>query len=165
MKTSTPKSPCYLFVMAKQSAGLLLYRQTNGFLEVFLTHPGGPFWKNKDKGVWSIPKGEFGLEAPLEAAKRELKEETGFTVKGPFIELTPIKQKGGKWVYAWAVEKNVDPAKVKSNTFTVTFASGGSKEFPEVDRADWFAIDEAREKILESQLRLIDNLIEKLKPT
>lgn len=148
--------------MAKQSAGLLLYRSKNGFLEVFLVHPGGPFWRNKDDGVWTIPKGEFSGEPPLEAAKRELKEETGFSVRGPFIELTPIKQKGGKWVYAWAAEADVDPEKVKSNTFTVTYASGSSKDFPEVDRADWFSIEEAKEKILESQSRLITQLVEKL---
>ena len=148
--------------MAKQSAGLLLYRTKNGYLEVFLTHPGGPFWKNKDKGAWSIPKGEFTNESPLEAAKRELKEETGFTVNGPAIELSPIKQKGGKWVYAWAVEADVDPRKIKSNTFPVTYASGHTKEYPEVDRADWFEVDEAKEKILESQARLITQLSEKL---
>ena len=148
--------------MAKQSAGLLLFRTTSGFLEVFLVHPGGPFWQNKDKGAWSIPKGEFGLEPPLEAAKRELKEETGFSVSGPFIELQPVKQKGGKWVYCWAVEADVDPDKLKSNTFTMTFASGGTKEFPEVDRADWFTVDEAKEKILEAQVKLIVNLETKL---
>ena len=148
--------------MAKQSAGLLLYRTKNGFLEVFLVHPGGPFWRNKDKGVWSIPKGEFIGEPPLEAAKRELKEETGFSVRGPFIELTPIKQKGGKWVYAWAVEKDVDPDKIKSNTFTMTFKSGGTKEYPEVDRGDWFGVEEAKERILEAQARLIDELAAKL---
>ena len=148
--------------MPKQSAGLLLYRTKTGFLEVFLVHPGGPFWKNKDVGVWSIPKGEFTGEPPLEAAKRELKEETGFTVKGPFIELTPIKQKGGKWVFAWATEADVDPAKLESNTFTVTFASGGQKEFPEVDRAGWFDVEEAKEKIIEAQARLVDELLKKL---
>jgi predicted NUDIX family NTP pyrophosphohydrolase len=148
--------------MAKQSAGLLLYRSKNGFLEVFLVHPGGPFWRNKDDGVWTIPKGEFSAEPPLEAAKRELKEETGFSVRGPFIELTPIKQKGGKWVFAWAAEADVDPEKVKSNTFTFTYASGSWKDFPEVDRADWFSIEEAKEKILESQSRLITQLVEKL---
>ena len=148
--------------MAKQSAGLLLYRTRNGSLEIFLVHPGGPFWKNKDKGAWTIPKGEFSREPPLEAAKRELKEETGFSVRGPFTELTPIKQKGGKWVYAWAVEADVDPDKLKSNTFTMAFASGGTKEFPEVDRADWFAVEEAKEKILEAQARLITELAGKL---
>lgn len=143
--------------MAKQSAGLLLYRTKNGFLEVFLVHPGGPFWRNKDNGAWTIPKGEFIGEPPLEAAKRELKEETGFSVRGPFIELNPIKQKGGKWVYAFAVEADVDPDKIKSNTFML-----GSKEFPEVDRAGWFTVQEAKEKILEAQVRLIDELAAKL---
>jgi predicted NUDIX family NTP pyrophosphohydrolase len=143
--------------MAKQSAGLLLYRTTNGHLEVFLVHPGGPFWKNKDKGSWSIPKGEFIGEPPLEAAKRELKEETGFTARGPFVELTPIKQKGGKWVYAYACETDVDPGKLKSNTFSLY-----GKEFPEVDRAEWFTVEEAKEKILEAQARLIDELAGKV---
>lgn len=149
--------------MAKHSAGLLLYRTKNGYLEVFLIHPGGPFWQNKDKGAWSIPKGEFSGEPPLEAAKRELKEETGFTVRGPFIELTPIVQKGGKWVHAWGVEKDVDPDKLKSNTFTMKFASGGSKEYPEVDRGGWFTVAEAKEKILESQVRLVDELDSKVR--
>ncbi len=148
--------------MAKQSAGLLLYRTKNGYLELFLVHPGGPFWKNKDDGAWSIPKGEFSGEPPLEAAKRELKEETGFEVRGPFMELTPIKQKGGKWVYAWGAEADVDPKDLKSNTFRMTFASGGTKDFPEVDRADWFDVNEAKEKILEAQVRLVVELARKL---
>ncbi len=148
--------------MAKQSAGLLCYRTKDGVLELFLVHPGGPFWKNKDKGVWSIAKGEFSGEPPLEAALRELKEETGFEVRGPFIELTPIKQKGGKWVYAFAAEADFDPADLKSNTFTMKFASGGSKEFPEVDRGDWFSIDEAKEKLLEAQTKLVTELANKL---
>ena len=148
--------------MAKRSAGLLLYRTKNGFLEVFLAHPGGPFWKNKDKGVWSIPKGEFTNEKPLDAAKREFKEETGLSVPGPFEELFPIKQKGGKWVHAWAVEGDVDPDNIKSNTFPVTYASGHTQEFPEVDRAEWFTIEEAREKILESQTKLLDQLTKHL---
>jgi predicted NUDIX family NTP pyrophosphohydrolase len=148
--------------VAKQSAGLLLYRTSNGILEVFLVHPGGPFWRNKDSGAWSIPKGEFAGEPPLRAARRELKEETGFSVRGPFIELTPIVQKGGKWVYAWAVEANVDPKKLKSNTFAVKYASGHTEEVPEVDRGEWFATEVAKEKILEAQAKLIDELIRKM---
>ncbi|MEO6334273.1 MAG: NUDIX domain-containing protein [Pyrinomonadaceae bacterium] len=148
--------------MPKLSAGLLLYRTKNDFLEVFLVHPGGPFWKKKDIGVWSIPKGEFTNEKPLDAARREFTEETGFTVSGPFEELTPIKQKGGKWVYAWAVKADVDPDKIRSNKFAVTFASGRTQEYTEVDRAEWFTVDEAKEKILESQSKLIDQLTSRI---
>ena len=143
--------------MPKQSAGLLLYRTKNGFLEVFLVHPGGPFWAKRDAGAWSIPKGEFTTEDPLNAAKRELREETGFSVTGDFIPLTPIKQKGGKWVHAWAIEADVDPAKLKSNTFTLK-----GRECPEVDRAEWFTVEQAKEKILPSQMELIFELVEKL---
>ena len=140
-----------------------MYRIQDGELQVLLAHPGGPFFKNKDEGAWSIPKGELDPgEDLLEAAKREFEEETGVTPTGPFIALTPIKQKGGKWVYAWAVEKDVDPDKIKSNTFTMTFKSGGTKEYPEVDRGDWFGVEEAKEKILEAQARLIDELAAKL---
>ena len=143
--------------MAKQSAGLLLYRTINGFLEVFLVHPGGPFWAKKDLGAWSIPKGEFTNEPPLKAAQRELVEETGFIVSGPFLELTAIKQKGGKWVFAWAVEADVDPVALKSNTFTL-----GSREYPEVDRAGWFDVPEAMQKINEAQSLLVADLVKKL---
>jgi predicted NUDIX family NTP pyrophosphohydrolase len=150
--------------VAKQSAGLLLYRTKNGSLEVFLVHPGGPFWAKKDLGAWSIPKGEFAGELPLDAAKRELAEETGFEVAGPFIELKPIQQKGGKWVYAWAAKADVDPAELRSNTFPLEFPpkSGVIKEYPEVDRADWFTVEEAMEKINPSQAKLISQLAEKL---
>lgn len=143
--------------MPRQSAGLLLYRTKNGFLEVFLVHPGGPFWVSRDAGAWSIPKGEFTTEEPLDAAKRELREETGFSVSGDFLSLTPIKQKGGKWVHAWAIETDVDPAKLKSNTFNLK-----GREYPEVDRAEWFTVETAKEKINQAQAELISELEGKL---
>src|SRR4051812_17273304 len=105
--------------MAKQSAGLVLYRKRNGTIEVFLVHPGGPFWKNKDAGAWSIPKGEFANgEDPLQVAQREFQEETGMSIEGSFMQLDAIKQRSGKTVYAWAVEAEVDASQVTSNTFT-----------------------------------------------
>ena len=150
--------------MAKQSAGLLVYRKRGGNLDVFLVHPGGPFWQNKDGGAWSIPKGEFSAgEDQLEVAKREFEEETGMPIDGSFTPLEPITQRSGKTVYAWFVEADFDASKVKSNTFTMTFASGGSKEFPEVDRADWFTVKEAMEKILEAQAPLITQLTRKVR--
>lgn len=137
--------------MPKSSAGLLLYRLP---LEVFLVHPGGPFWANKDKGSWSIPKGEFEVsEDPLAAARREFTEETGFTASGDFKRLTPLKQKSGKIVHAWAVEFDCDPTLVKSNTFVFK-----GREFPEVDRAGWFTIEEAKQKILPGQAGFLDQL-------
>jgi predicted NUDIX family NTP pyrophosphohydrolase len=148
----------------KQSAGILLYRLHKSQLEIFLVHPGGPFFTKKDLGVWSIPKGEFSdEEIPLEVAKREFFEETGQTIEGNFLELTPIKQKGGKTVYAWAVEGEVDVTKINSNTFTIEWPprSGKIKEFPEVDKGEWFSVKEAKEKINESQAKLIDELLQK----
>jgi predicted NUDIX family NTP pyrophosphohydrolase len=145
--------------MAKQSAGLLLYRHRDGVVEVLLAHPGGPFWKNKDAGAWSIPKGEFADdEDPLEAAKREFQEEIGSTIDGEFRPLTTIQQRGGKVVTAWLVEAELDPASVKSNTFTMEWprGSGRMQAFPEVDQVDWFTFEAAREKVLESQRPLID---------
>jgi len=131
---------------------------------VFLGHPGGPFFAKKDLGVWSIPKGEFEAEKPLDAAKREFYEETGFKVSGKFIELSPVKQKSGKIVFAWAVEKDLDPSKLKSNMFTLTFrgSSGPGKEYPEIDGAGWFSLDEAKEKILSYQLPLLSDLERKI---
>jgi predicted NUDIX family NTP pyrophosphohydrolase len=145
--------------MAKTSAGLLLYRFTNGSLEVFLGHPGGPFWARKDEGAWSIPKGEFEPgEDPLAAAQREFTEETGFPIAGEFIPLTPVKQPSGKIVYAWAVQGDCDPALVRRNTFTFK-----GKTYPEIDRAGWFGIAQARAKILPGQAGLLVELV-KLHP-
>jgi predicted NUDIX family NTP pyrophosphohydrolase len=147
--------------MPKQSAGLLIYRRRNDRTDVFLVHPGGPFWQNKDAGVWSIPKGEFAPgEDPLEVAKRELHEETGYSVEGPFLPLDFIKQKGGKTVYAWAVASDFDADKIQSNTFSMEWPlrSGKMREFPEVDRAAWFDFGTAAEKIIEAQQGLLIQL-------
>jgi predicted NUDIX family NTP pyrophosphohydrolase len=152
--------------MPKKSAGLLLFRDVSGHLEVLLVHPGGPFWANKDEGVWSIPKGEFeDNEAPLEAAKREFEEETGLTPDGEMIPLEPLRQPSGKLVYAWAVRRNVDPAAVRSNTFSMEWPpkSRIHQEFPEIDRAAWFTVEEAGRKILKGQAAFLVQLQEKLK--
>jgi predicted NUDIX family NTP pyrophosphohydrolase len=145
----------------KRSAGLLIYRRTEGGIEVLLVHPGGPFWAGKDAGSWSIPKGEYGEhEDPLEAARREFKEETGFTAAGDLNGLGEARQKGGKVVKAWAVEGDCDPDMLRSNTFKMEWPphSGELREFPEVDRASWFTLAEARQKLLKSQLPFLDNL-------
>ena len=149
---------------SKKSAGIILFRQMNEQVKVLLVHPGGPFWKNKDDGAWSIPKGEFTDEEPFTAALRELKEEVGVVPEGEFIELTPEKQGGGKWVYAWAVECDCDVSRVQSNTFTMEWPSRSGKmaTFPEIDRAAWFSLDEARRKILSGQLPLIEELSKRL---
>ena len=149
--------------MPKKSAGLLLYRKTGGSVEVFLVHPGGPFWANKDDGAWSIPKGECSPgEDPIEAAKREFREETGLVARGEYLPLRPIQQKGGKIVHAWAVRCDIQTAAVKSNTFSMEWppGSGKTREFPEIDRAEWFKIDLAKRKILKSQLGLLEQLEE-----
>lgn len=151
--------------MKKQSAGILLYRYINKALQVFLVHPGGPFWKNKDLGAWSIPKGEFiDGEKGLDAAIREFKEETGAKVSGDFIELSPVKQKAGKIVYAWAVEGDIDASAIKCETFiNIEWPPGSGKiqSIPEVDKGEWFSKDDAKQKINPSQAALIDELIEK----
>ena len=147
--------------MAKQSAGLLLYRVHQGALEVFLVHPGGPFWAGKDLGAWSIPKGEIEEgEDLLEAARREFEEETGFRPEGVFRELAPVRQKSGKVVHAWAVEGDCDAAAIRSNTFPLEWPprSGRWMDVPEVDRAGWFDLDTARAKILEGQRGLLEEL-------
>jgi len=140
--------------LSKQSAGVLLFRHRNGVLEVFLVHPGGPFWARKDDGAWSIPKGEINPgEDPLAAARRELAEETGLVVEGHFVALSPVKQKSGKIVHAFAVPGEADPATITSNTFTYD-----GREYPEVDRAAWFSLAEARRKLLPAQVPLLDEL-------
>jgi predicted NUDIX family NTP pyrophosphohydrolase len=144
----------------KQSAGVLAYKTGEGRLLVFLVHPGGPFWAKKDIGAWSIPKGEFADdEDGLTAARREFAEETGQTVNGPFRELTPCRQKAGKLIHAWAVESDVHE-NVTSNEFEMEWPpkSGRKQMFPEVDRAAWFTLDEARERINPGQRPLLDEL-------
>ncbi|MEO6850553.1 MAG: NUDIX domain-containing protein [Mucilaginibacter sp.] len=151
--------------MAKQSAGILLYRSVNTVLQVFLVHPGGPFFVNKDNGSWSIPKGEFlDDEDPLAAAKREFFEETGQGIDGTFTPLAPVKQKGGKIIYAWAVEGNIDPEAITSNTFEIEWPprSGKLKSFPEIDRGAWFSVEEAKVKINPAQFGLIEELSNQL---
>jgi predicted NUDIX family NTP pyrophosphohydrolase len=146
--------------MDRKSAGLLMYRMRDGQVEVFLIHPGGPFWARKEEGAWSIPKGEFTDENPLDAAKREFQEETGFTASGDFRPLAPIKQTGGKTVYAWAFEGDCDAEAITSNTFSMEWPphSGQSRTFPEADRAAWFLLPQARQKILKSQQPLLAQL-------
>jgi predicted NUDIX family NTP pyrophosphohydrolase len=149
--------------MAKKSAGLLMFRRGSGVVEVFLVHPGGPFWARKDEGVWSIPKGEYAPgEDPFEAARREFQEETGFQAGGDLIPLTPRKQPSGKVISAWAVEGDCDASAIKSNTFSMEWPprSGKQQEFPEVDRAGWFTIPAAKEKILKGQAPFLDELME-----
>jgi predicted NUDIX family NTP pyrophosphohydrolase len=151
--------------MAKKSAGLIMYRLRNDELEVLVVHPGGPFWAHRDKGAWSIPKGEVGDdEEPFDAACREFREEIGFMPEGPFIELNPVKQKGGKTVMAWAFRGDFDPALLKSTTFTLEWPprSGKFADFPEVDNARWFALDIARIKIIPAQEGLLDELAARL---
>ena len=147
--------------MPKHSAGLIMYRVRAKYLEVFLVHPGGPFWANKDNGVWSIPKGEYaGDEEPFEVAKREFHEETGFVADGKFLDLGSIRQSGGKIVTAWAVEGDCDPERLQSNRFQIEWPprSGRLLDAPEIDRGAWFSITEARERILKSQEPLLDKL-------
>ena len=143
------------------SAGILLYRKRGGILQVLLVHPGGPLWSNKDVGAWSIPKGLVDQgEDPLEGAKREFREETGFTASGRFIPLAPVKLRSGKAILAWAIEGDCDPAAMKSNTFSMEWPprSGRQQDFPEVDRAAWFDIGEAKQKINQGQAVLLEEL-------
>jgi predicted NUDIX family NTP pyrophosphohydrolase len=150
-----------------QSAGLLLFRGGASDLEVLLGHPGGPFWQKKDDGAWSIPKGLIGAdEAPLSAARREFAEETGHDPAGDFLPLGEARQPGGKVVQAWAIEGDCDPALIRSNTFEMEWPprSGHRRTFPEIDRAAWFGVADARRKILKGQTVFVDRLLEALGP-
>jgi predicted NUDIX family NTP pyrophosphohydrolase len=146
----------------RRSAGILLFRHGTGGIEVLLVHPGGPWWARKDEGAWSIPKGEYGdAEDPLEAARREFKEELGNPPSGDPLPLGEVKQKGGKVVGAWGVQGDLDPAGVHSNTFEMEWPprSGQRQSFPEIDRAEWFSVDAAREKLNPAQHPFLDRLL------
>jgi len=150
--------------MSKKSAGILMYRFNDKQIEILLVHPGGPFWAKKDMGAWSIPKGEFDDEEAMTVAKREFFEETGVHIEAELAPLTAQKQKGGKVIYAWAVEGNLDTSNIKSNLFELEWPpkSGQKQKFPEVDKAEWFSLPIARQKVNPGQVALIDELIEKL---
>ncbi|MEO6188386.1 MAG: NUDIX domain-containing protein [Ginsengibacter sp.] len=146
---------------AKQSAGILLYRKALDEVEVFLVHPGGPFWRNKDSNAWSIPKGEFvDGEEPQAPAVREFYEETGNMVAGKFTELKPVKLKSGKMIFAWAVQSDLNERTLKSNLFEMEWppSSGNFQTFPEVDKGAWFAVSTAKEKINAGQLDFISQI-------
>jgi predicted NUDIX family NTP pyrophosphohydrolase len=148
----------------KKSAGILLFRRKASQLEVFLVHPGGPFWARKDAGAWSIPKGEFEEgEEPREAAIREFQEETGIAPRGNFIELSPLKQSSGKTIYAWALEMDCTAA-IKSNSFSLEWPKGSGRieSFPEIDRAAWFSVEEARTKLVQGQVPFLNQLLARL---
>ena len=148
--------------MPKLSAGLLLFRRVSGELEVLLVHPGGPLWANKDAGSWSIPKGECAPgEDLLDAARREFREETGLESHGDYIPLSPLRQPSGKVIHAWAVAGDADADAAHSNTFALEWPprSGETREFPEIDRAAWFGVDEARRRILSGQAAFLDELL------
>jgi predicted NUDIX family NTP pyrophosphohydrolase len=153
---------------AKRSAGILLFRRSGSETEFLLVHPGGPFWSKKDAGAWSIPKGQIeDDEEPRACAIRELEEELGAAPEldlEQLIELGSIRQRAGKTVEAWAAEADFDPASLASNTFAMEWPprSGNQQEFPEVDRAEWFGLEQAREKVLPAQAELLDRLLERL---
>ncbi len=151
--------------MPKRSAGLVLYRRRGAALEMLLVHPGRPFWAKRDAGSWSIAKGEIAEgEEPLGAARREFEEETGFVAEGPFLALGDIKQSGGKIVSAWAAEGDCDPAKCVSGTCDITWPprSGQTLTIPEIDRCEWFAVQDVQKKIIAGQLPFVDRLLELL---
>lgn len=151
----------------KKSAGLLMYRRSaDGALEVLLAHPGGPFWRNKDEGAWTLPKGEYDApEEPLAAARREFEEETGCSPRPPFLPLGDAVQKSGKHIRAWAFECDFDPAQLRCNTFEMEWPprSGLRQSFPEVDRVEWLGVAQARVKINPGQVVLLERLSQALK--
>jgi predicted NUDIX family NTP pyrophosphohydrolase len=147
--------------MAKISAGLVMYRVQEGVLEVLLVHPGGPFWVGKDQGAWFVPKGEIELgESEMAAAEREFEEETGIRPVGPYLSLGSVKHKSGKTVIAWAFAGTCNPADVRSNTFTMEWPprSGKQAEFPEIDKAEFFTVAEARARMHAQELALVERL-------
>ena len=146
------------------SAGILAFRRTGRRLEVLLGHPGGPYWRKRDEGAWSIPKGVVVSDDLLACARREFNEETGLTADGEFVALAPVKQKSGKTVHAFALEADFDLSGVTSNSFEMEWPprSGRMQSFPEVDRVAWFDLSTARRKILPGQLPFIDELVERL---
>jgi predicted NUDIX family NTP pyrophosphohydrolase len=147
------------------SAGILLYRFRDGRLEVLLAHPGGPFWARRDAGAWTIPKGEVAQgEEPLSAARREFEEETGYRPPGPFVALTPVRQRSGKRVQAWASPGDFDPRRLRSSTFEMEWPprSGRRRRFPEVDRVAWLGVHDARRLVVRAQAELIERLADAL---
>jgi predicted NUDIX family NTP pyrophosphohydrolase len=152
--------------LPRRSAGIVLYRRSVAEVEVLLVHPGGPFFAKKDLGVWSIPKGEYEAgDDPFACALREFEEETGTRLDGAdAIELGRIVQRAGKEVTAWALEGDLDPETVRSNTFTMQWPprSGRTAEFPEVDRAEWFEVDDAKARLVPAQAELVDRLVDRL---
>ena len=151
--------------MPKLSAGLLMFRRRDDQIEVLLVHPGGPFWAKKDLGSWSLPKGEYSEgEDPLAAARREFEEETGFTAGDRAIPLTPVRMPSGKLVQAWAVRGDAEPSALRSNEFEMEWPpkSGRRRRFPEVDRAAWFSIADAKIKILKGQVPFLDELLRRV---
>jgi predicted NUDIX family NTP pyrophosphohydrolase len=149
----------------KKSAGILVYRTKNGFAEVLLAHPGGPYWHRKDLDAWSVPKGEFGEEEdPLDAAKREFREEMGTEIEGDFVAMDPVRMKSGKMIYPFAVEGDFDVSKLVSNTFSLEWPpkSGQHQNFSEVDRAEWFDIKTAFLKLNGAQKKILEEMVDKV---